>query len=92
MTYTPIVESSVFQKPFKLIAKMKQPEWIEAPEWANWLAMDYDEQWFWFEKKPHFRNGIWFSSNKIKTATERGKSQYPDLLTCSQTLEKRPAK
>jgi hypothetical protein len=27
-------------------------DWNNAPEWANWCAMDSDGHWFWFENKP----------------------------------------
>ena len=36
-----------------------KPDWKYAPEWANWLAMDADQEWFWFENKPVFESGIW---------------------------------
>lgn len=29
-----------------------KPEWKDAPEWANFLAMDDDGEWYWFEKRP----------------------------------------
>lgn len=29
-----------------------KPDWKDAPEWAQWLAMDGDGCWFWFEAKP----------------------------------------
>ena len=29
-----------------------KPSWDEAPEWANWLAMDEDGSWGWFEVEP----------------------------------------
>ena len=29
-----------------------KPDWKDAPEWANWMAMDDDGTWFWFENKP----------------------------------------
>lgn len=28
------------------------PHWIDAPEWAQWLAQDEDGQWNWFQDKP----------------------------------------
>lgn len=31
---------------------MTKPEWVSAPEWANYIAMDRDGQWFWFENEP----------------------------------------
>ena len=37
-----------------------KPSWKDAPEWAQWLAMDEDDEWYWFEREPVMgRNGIW---------------------------------
>jgi len=38
-----------------------KPSWDEAPEWANWLAMDEDGLWGWFEKQPEIKvdDGMW---------------------------------
>jgi hypothetical protein len=30
----------------------KSPAWSNAPEWANYLAMDEDGDWAWYERKP----------------------------------------
>lgn len=27
-------------------------DWSEAPEWANWVAIDANGEWFWFENEP----------------------------------------
>lgn len=29
-----------------------KPDWKDAPEWAQWLAMDKNGQWYWYELKP----------------------------------------
>jgi len=29
-----------------------KPEWKNAPDWAMYRAMDEDENWCWYEKKP----------------------------------------
>ena len=29
-----------------------KPNWKDAPEWANWLAMEGDGGWYWFEDEP----------------------------------------
>lgn len=29
-----------------------KPSWEDAPKWANWLAMDKDGSWFWYEYPP----------------------------------------
>lgn len=28
------------------------PDWNNAPEWANFVAMDYDQVWWWHEYEP----------------------------------------
>lgn len=32
---------------------MSKPDWKDAPEWAQWLAMDACGCWQWFSKKPY---------------------------------------
>ena len=29
-----------------------KPDWKDAPDWANWLAIDTCGYWTWFEKRP----------------------------------------
>lgn len=31
---------------------MNKPNWDDAPEWAKYVAMDKDGEWWWFERKP----------------------------------------
>lgn len=40
---------------------MIKPEWSNAPEWANYMAMDQSGKWFWFENEPKLdeAEGIW---------------------------------
>lgn len=38
---------------------LNKPSWDDAPEWANWLAMDSDGAWYWYEKKPYIDESIW---------------------------------
>jgi hypothetical protein len=39
-----------------------KPEWKKAPKWAQWLAMDLDGEWWWFEEKPDYdRDCVWRS-------------------------------
>lgn len=37
-----------------------KPSWDDAPSWAQWLAMDKDGDWFWYEKEPDKFNRGWF--------------------------------
>ena len=34
-----------------------KPDWKNAPNWANWLAMDSTGEWWWFAKKPEMTKG-----------------------------------
>lgn len=36
-----------------------KPSWKDAPEWANWLALDEDGQWNWFERMPDRFSEFW---------------------------------
>ncbi|XQA74642.1 hypothetical protein ACM9XA_03635 [Xanthomonas sacchari] len=38
---------------------MSKPSWDDAPDWAQWLAMDADGQWYWYESKPEWHFGTW---------------------------------
>jgi len=29
-----------------------KPDWKDAPEWAQWMAMDWDGSWVWYENEP----------------------------------------
>lgn len=31
-----------------------KPSWDDAPEWANWLAMDGDGEWIWYKDEPYW--------------------------------------
>lgn len=37
-----------------------KPDWKNAPEWANWLAMDADGEWGWFAEEPNLGYEEWF--------------------------------
>lgn len=36
-----------------------KPDWKTAPDWAQWLAMDSGGDWYWYEKEPSLRCGVW---------------------------------
>ena len=39
------------------------PELIAAlPEWANWVAMDCENEWKWFAREPKPDHGYWWST------------------------------
>ena len=59
------------------------PDWSQAPEWAQWYAIDKNKTECWFENEPLCVRGVYFASS--------GKMDY-----CSkklvQSLFKRPDK
>ena len=32
-----------------------KPDWSQAPSWANWLCMDWDGSWWWYEQEPFYK-------------------------------------
>ena len=38
-----------------------KPDWKDAPDWANYLAMDSDGSWHWYASKPKldFYDNTW---------------------------------
>lgn len=36
-----------------------RPSWDSAPEWAQWLAMDENGVWHWYEKEPEIVDFVW---------------------------------
>lgn len=59
---------------------MSKPDWKDAPEWADWLAMDSDNAWFWHELKPVYKGNHWGSEGRVEMAGE---------LKWGETLEER---
>jgi hypothetical protein len=56
-----------------------KPDWSDAPEWAEWVAMDDDGEWAWFEKKPKISNGMWRPENPIDK----------EITACFEILDKK---
>ena len=65
---------------------MTKPSWDDAPEWAEWLAMDQDSEWWWFENEPGGDDNAEWLPN--------GGSQRAKITCCEDTwtesLEPRP--
>ncbi len=62
-----------------------KPSWDQAPEWANYLAMDKDGEWYWFEDEPIKSITTWIDrSGKIEYHNET------PIYDWEETLEKRP--
>ena len=62
----------------------KKPDWNDAPEWANWLAMDSNGLWCWYKNKPYASLGSFFSVGR-STA-----SKSSVLSNWKESLEQRP--
>ena len=63
-----------------------RPDWKDAPAWANYLAVDIDGCWFWYEHEPTFlpRGGVWSPGD-----SRHALAGAPPIA--SESLEKRPA-
>lgn len=61
-----------------------KPNWKDAPSWANYLAMDEDGTWCWFNNEP--RIGV-LNINWVANGRTRPIRKY---LCWRQTLEQRP--
>lgn len=60
-----------------------KPDWKDAPEWANYVAMDDNSRWWWYEKEPFWRCGEWDEyTGKVEPCGAK--------LDGSITLEERP--
>lgn len=63
-----------------------KPDWKDAPEWAQYLALDADGVWYWYEKKPF----------KLDDMTDGWYSRYGRVEQASsfapwrKSLEQRP--
>ena len=40
-----------------------KPSWDDAPEWAQWLAMDESGRWWWYEFKPVCKEEYWLGDD-----------------------------
>lgn len=47
-----------------------KPDWKDAPEWANWLVMDFCGNWWWHEMEPRYNGKDWASDGDMILAAE----------------------
>ena len=60
-----------------------KPSWDTAPSWANYLAMDEDGEWRWFEYEPYSTTSFW--------ALRKGRSMSAsEAINWDESLEERP--
>lgn len=70
-----------------------KPDWKDAPEWAEWLAMDSDGGWHFHEVEPFWdqADGCWYGREVEETSVQLGGYDFnPDGIDASSTLEGRP--
>lgn len=62
-----------------------KPDWKNAPEWANYVAMDKVGDWYWYEDEPIPSHDYWLmTTGRIK------RIDVDDLPKWNATLERRP--
>ncbi len=69
-----------------------KPSWDDAPEWAEWLAMDSDGGWYFHEVEPFWdqADGCWYGREVEETEIELGGyDETPENIDPSSTLEGR---
>lgn len=64
-----------------------KPDWKDAPEWAQWMAMDCNGDWYFYEEKPYIKAGQKIFSRKNGSRTEKA---YLYFNKWRGTIEKRP--
>lgn len=62
-----------------------KPNWKDAPEWANYLAMDEDGRWWWYQHTPTINKSVW---KKESGHAELAKPNH--FIDWFETLEERP--
>jgi len=59
-----------------------KPSWDESPEWAQWLAMDDDGEFCWFENKPFLSDGMWFDAKDGREITHSFSVRGEPFIEC----------
>ena len=67
-----------------------KPSWDEAPEWANWLAMDKDGSWVWFERKPYIMSESDRAWREEAGTFFRVSTDFYGAGAWTESLERRP--
>jgi len=68
-----------------------KPDWKDAPEWANYLAMNGSGWWFWFKEKPFISEyySEWLPSDYLIGGSCRA-GGYCGANNWLESLEQRP--
>jgi hypothetical protein len=70
---------------------MSKPNWDDAPDWANWVAMDRGGHWYWHAGEPFWDSydGAWYDNDFDDEITLLACSDMSEIDP-SSTLEGRP--
>jgi len=82
-----IIQWLQIQEAVNRVAGEMKPDWKDAPKWANWLAMDENGTWMYFEQKPEIclETRMWFSRD--------GECQAIGIMrNWKESLQERPKK
>jgi hypothetical protein len=66
-----------------------KPDWKDAPSDATWLAMDVNENWWWYTSEPYFSEaeGCWLRDSGLAYPAHIKNNQ----LEAEESLERRPS-
>lgn len=69
---------------------LPDPQWDNAPEWAEWHAVDADGNGYWFSNKPRYFEDVWGNSAITVVGIELNRN----IVTAyaPHSLTKRPTK
>lgn len=69
------------------------PRWDDAPDWASWLAQDYDATWFWYENEPKAGIGRegWIVESESRSSVAKRPNCQAANSAWKNTLQARPA-
>lgn len=73
--------------------KLEGPQsiWSRAPNWAEWVAMDKDGKWYWYENEPRPAHSGWIPTLKLASiVAEVGFEVATMEDDWTRTLSRRP--
>lgn len=58
-----------------------KPQWSDAPAWANYLAMDGNLEWHWYENEPYASGeGYWVRRPNDGLVIPAGRTYWHDEI------------
>jgi len=94
VTYIVGEDASEQCQPVEEVTESKIPEWsyrLNAPETANFLAMDKDGKWHWFDDEPYIHGSYtWFTSKTGKGGFLKADDLFRHTDDWTKSLFRRP--